>query len=647
MIGRCGFVVRQWGKRLLAQTERAANNPEKLEKTILSERLSRRFAAALLLSATTAAFAPAPALAQTPTAQTDNETARLYAFLDTQFAEQLRLQPQLATYLGDKAGEDRLDDISDAAALRQLEWRRASVARMKAQFDRAKLTPEAQTNYDIWALELDRAELSYRNRGYAPPFYSFLYSVHSRLPDFLINTHTVKDADDMRAYAARLRAIPAVLDEAIGQSRVADAKGVHAPRFQIERVIAGSQAIITGAPFDAGKDSPLWADAQAKVHKLQTAGKISAEQADTLLADTRTALLSIQPAYQRVIAWAQGELPTAPSGRVGAISLPGGADWYAAALKLNTTTDLTAAQIHQIGLDEVKRIEAEQDKLAQEAGFKDRIAYYADRERRDPPQPWTDALRAEYLQKANATIAHNRTLLPKFFGTLPTRAMEVIREPSFSEVAGGAAHAAGPSADGARPGRVYVHLQGQTSDPSTDAIVDLMCHEGVPGHVMQGDIQIGQTSGPRFRQATRYVAFGEGWGLYAEALCKEMGAYPDRASDFMRLEAEVFRAARLVVDTGIHSLGWDEDKAVAYMIASGRATPDQARSEVRRYITLPGQATGYKIGMLKIMELRHKAEHELGGKFDIRSFHDLLIGSGSLPLSILETKVDAWIAARR
>lgn len=600
-----------------------------------------RAAAALAFALPLVAAADAP-----PKAAATSEDARLYAFLDKEFAEDLTQRPQMATSLGMKQGQDKLDDISDAAELRRLEWRKASVARMKAQFDRARLSPNAQTNYDIWALEADRADLSYRFRQYAPPFYSFLYSMHARLPNFMISTHNVQDAADMRAYASRLRAIPAVLDEAIAQSRASDAMGVHAPRFQIERVITGSKAIVTGAPFDNGPASPLWADAQTKVGKLQSGGKVTPAEAQALLADTRTALLSIKPAYEHVIAWAQSDLPTAPGGRVGALTLPNGADWYAAALKLNTTTDLTAEQIHQIGLSEVKRIEGEQDALARQAGFKDRIAYYADRERRNPPKPWTDELRAEYLRNANAAIAHNRTLLPKYFGLLPEHRMEVVREPSFSEVAGGAAHASGPSPDGARPGRVYVHLLGNTSDPSPDATVDLMCHEGVPGHVMQGDIQVRQSAGPKFRQTARYVAFGEGWALYAEALCKEMGAFPDLASDFMRLEAELFRAARLVVDTGIHAKGWTEDQAVDYMVATGRASPDQGRSEVRRYITLPGQATGYKIGMLKIMELRQKAEKALGPKFDIKSFHDLLIGSGSLPLSILERQVDAWIAAR-
>jgi uncharacterized protein (DUF885 family) len=590
----------------------------------------------------------APAEAQPPqAAPAATEDSRLYAFLDQEFAEELRERPQLATQLGMKEGMDRLDDISEAAALRRLEWRRASVARMKAQFDRSKLSPQGQTNYDIWALELERAELAYRFRQYSPAFYSFLYSAHSRLPDFLINTHNVQDASDMRAYAARLRAVPAVLDEGIAQSRASESIGVRAPKFQVERVIAGSRALVTGAPFEEGADSPLWADAQAKIGKLRSGGKVTPAEAKELLEETRTALLTIKPAYERVIAWGEGALPKAPSGRVGAVSLPGGAGWYGAALKLNTTTDLTAEQIHRIGLSEVKRIEDEQDALARQAGFKDRVAYYADRERRNPPQPWTDALRAEYLRRANEAIARNRTLLPKYFNQLPAHRMEVVREPSFSEVAGGAAHAAAPSPDGARPGRVYVHLLGVNSDPAPDAIVDLMCHEGVPGHVMQGDIQVRQKSGPKFRQSARYVAFGEGWALYAEALCKEMGAYPDIASDFMRLEAELFRAARLVVDTGIHAKGWTEDKAVDYMVATGRASPDQGRSEVRRYITLPGQATGYKIGMLKIVELRRKAERELGPKFDIKAFHDLLIGSGSLPLSILERSVEEWIEARK
>jgi len=590
----------------------------------------------------TATAQPAPSAA----AATQNaEDARLTAFLDAEFAKDLKMRPQLATRLGLKEGEDKLDDISDAAELKRLQARRASVARMKAEFDRAKLSPKGQTNFDIWETEFQRMELQYKYRRYTPPFYSFLYSVHSQLPNFLINTHTVRDAADMRAYNARIRAIPAVLDTAVAETKQSDAMGIYAPKFEIERIIDGSKVITGGAPFDGGKDSPLWADAKAKVGKLVAGGKVTQAEADALLADTRASLLAMKPGYDRVIAWADSELPTAPSGRVGAISLPGGADYYAAALKLNTTLDLSAAQIHQIGLDELKRIEGEQDVLARQAGFADRNAFYADMAKRNPPQPWTDELRAAYLKRANDIIAHNRSLLPKRFYNLPQYRAEVVREPSFSEVAGGAAHAAPASPDGVRPGRVYVHLLGKTPNP--DGLTDLMCHEGIPGHVMAGDIQVRQKGTPQFRKAGGYVAFNEGWALYAEQLCKEMGAYPDIATDFMHLDAEHFRAARLVVDTGIHALGWTEDQAVKYMIDTGRLPPDQARSEVRRYITLPGQATGYKIGMLKIMELRHKAEAALGPKFDVKAFDDLIISDGSQPLPVLERRVDEWIAAQK
>jgi uncharacterized protein (DUF885 family) len=589
---------------------------------------------------------PTIVVAQTPvTATTANsEDARLTAFLDAEFAEYVKTQPQLATRLGIKGGGDRWNDIGDTAAIAQVEWRKASVARMKVQFDRARLSPEGQVNYDIWALEADRAVLSQANRIYRPPFYSRLYSAHSQLPDFLVNTHTVADAVDLENYIARLRGMPAVLDVAIARSKASSAAGIRAPKFQIDWIIAGSEKLVSGAPYGPGPDAALWADVKTKTEALVMAGKLARADADALLAEARTAILDLKPAYGRVIAWAKSELPMAKSGSVGAVTLPGGADYYANELKLNTTTDLTAAQIHDIGLKEVARIEGEQDALAVKAGFKDRSAYYAERARLFPPKPYEDASRAAYLKTANDFVAKTRTLLPGYFGMLPAYKIEVVREPAFSEVAGGAAHASAPSPDGVRPARTYVHLVGNTTDPA--ALYTLMCHESVPGHNTQGDIQVRQKGGPKFRAVTGYVAFGEGWGLYAEAVCKEMGAYPDIAADFMRLDAELFRAARLVTDTGIHALGWTEDKAVDYMTTTGRQPLQRSRSEVRRYITLPGQATGYKIGMLKIVEQRKKAETALGAKFDLKGFHDLLIASGSQPLSILERRVDDWIALK-
>ncbi len=579
-----------------------------------------------------------------PSAPTQVEDDRLKSFLDAEFAEWLKVDPQLATRLGIKVGGDHWNDLSDKAAADQLEWRRASVARMQAQFDRARLSDEGKVNYDIWTLEAERAALAHANRLHTPPFYSSLRAVHAQLPDFLINAHSVADAIDLKSYIARLRGLPAVLDTAIERSRLSDAAGIRTPRFQIESVIAGSEKLISGAPFDPGPDTALWIDVQAKTEALISAGRLPRSEADALLADARAAILDLKPAYERVIGWARANLPTAPSGRLGAVSLPDGAAYYANELKLNTTTDLRAEQIHAIGLKEVARIEAEQDALAQKAGFNDRNAFYEERARLFPPRLFDDDSRAELLTRANAFVARTRTLLEPFFATLPAYPIEVVREPAFSEVPGGPAHASPPSPDGSRPGRTYMHLIGNTQDPA--ALYTLMCHEAVPGHNMHFDILVRQSDGPRFRATTLYVAYIEGWGLYAETLCREMSALPDIAAEFMGLDAQLFRAARLVVDTGIHALGWTEDKAVAYLSTVARQTPERSRAEVRRYITLPGQATSYQIGMLTIVEQRRRAEAALGDRFDIRSFHDLLIASGPQPLSILERRVDDWITAQ-
>ncbi len=499
-----------------------------------------------LLAVAAVALVPltAPAvLAAPPAVSAEAEDARLTAFLDKEFAADLKLRPQLATRLGIKDGIDRWDDTTADGQLARLQARRVSAARMKAAFNRTGLSATGKANYDMWLVELERLELQFKFRRYQPPFYSTLYSAHAQLPDFLINTHTVKDAADMRSYIARLRAMPKMLDVARVQTVQAQAQGIRVPKFQVERIIGSAKALTNGAPFDGGAESALMADARTKIGKLEADGKVSADEAKELLSSAAAAILATKPAYTRVGAWAQAALPGAPDGKVGAGSLPGGANWYAAALKLNTTLDLTAAQIHALGLGEVKRIEAEQDALARQAGIADRHAFYADRAKKYPPQGYTDDLRKAYLDASNAAIARNRELLGARFNLKPVHRIEVVREPAFSEVAGGAAHASGPSPDGTRPGRVYLHLLGETLDPAKT--FDLMCHEGVPGHVMQGDIAVRQTGVPKFRTASGYVAYGEGWALYSELLCKEMGAYPDVAADFMRLDAELFRASRL------------------------------------------------------------------------------------------------------
>jgi uncharacterized protein (DUF885 family) len=602
-------------------------------------------AAALLAASTTSPSLAAPkpgrdAVAAKPDAA---EAAELTKYLDAEYQTNLLSSPQQATSMGSKVGQDKLNDLSEGGELRRLEWRRGSVARMKARFPRATLPLEARISYDIWVQELEAAELAYKFRRYD---YA-VSGVQSALPNFLISSHLVDGPSDMAAYNARVAALGTALDQATTRAKDSAAQDIRMPRFQYERVIAESRKLISGQPFDAaGADSPLWADAKAKVGKLQAARKVTQDEAQKLLDGTKASLLNgMKPGYERLIAWLQSDLPKAPSGKVGAVTLPNGLAWYTAALKLQTTTDLTADQIHDLGLKEVKRITGEMDALAQKAGFKDAQAYYAELQRLDPPQPYNDQNRADILKYSNDLVANNRAHLGAMFYQLPQYPIEVIREPSFSEVAGGAAHTNGASPDGKRPGRVYLHMLGRT--PLRASLPDLMCHEGIPGHAMQGDIRVRMKDVPKFRLAARNAAYNEGWGLYSELLCKEMGVYPDVASDFMRLDGELFRAARLVTDTGIHAKGWTEEQAQDYLKTVAHRSEDTARSETRRYIVGPGQATAYKIGMIRILQLRDEAKAALGPKFDIKAFNDMVIASGSLPLSVLDMRVHEWIAERK
>jgi uncharacterized protein (DUF885 family) len=260
--------------------------------------------------------------------------------------------------------------------------------------------------------------------------------------------------------------------------------------------------------------------------------------------------------------------------------------------------------------------------------------------------PETDAGREEYLKIANAQLDRAKAKLPAFFSVMPKYETVVRREPAFSEVPGGAAHASRAAPDGSKPGIVYVHLATVNSFPKPQ-IPALICHEGIPGHLFQGDIMLRQTGVPKFRTAYRYAAFGEGWGLYSEALCAEMGVYEDPLQDFARLELELWRAVRLVDDTGIHALGWTEDEAVKYAKDNTWSDDNFIHAEVRRFILNPGQACAYKIGQLTIVRLRDEAKKELGDKFDIRAFNDLVIGGGALPLPIFERRVHAWIDAQK
>jgi uncharacterized protein (DUF885 family) len=580
-----------------------------------------------------------------------DQTARINAWFETKFKEQLAFSPIQQTFLGQKAST--IDDLSIAAQDKQLAWQRAAAAEMRKSFDYAKLSPEAQTSYDVWLYQLEQAEAAVRFRSNAYIF-DQMSAVHSFFPQLLIAFHRVDDVADMEGYVNRIRETGRALRQLIEISKQNATTGVRPPRFAYDFVIDESTKIVTGQPFtDSGPDSAVWADAKAKIAALQKKGVLDDARATAMLAQVRTALTGpFKGGYDTLIAWQREDKAMAPERVAGVHALPNGTAYYNERLGNMTTTAMTAEQIHAIGLSEVARLRAEMEAIRTEVGFKgDLPAFFAElRDNKDNPRyyyPNTDEGRQAYITDATAAIDKIKAVLPKYFGILPKADLVVRRVEPFREQPGAAQHYFPSTPDGSRPGIYYAHLLDMKAMPKHELEV-IAYHEGLPGHHMQIAIAQELTSVPTFRRQAGFTAYSEGWGLYSEWLAREMpGTYQDPYSRFGRLGSEIWRAIRLVVDTGMHAKGWSEEQAVQYFLANSATTEAQARSEIRRYLVLPGQATSYKIGMLRIQELRRKAEAALGPRFDIRGFHDTVLGGGALPLTVLEKRVDRWIASNK
>jgi uncharacterized protein (DUF885 family) len=579
----------------------------------------------------------------------EDESVRINTWFEEQYEEELAFSPIQQTFLGVTENNDQIDDFSLEAQLEQLNWKRESVTEMRANFDYEQLNADAKISYDLWEYQLAAAEAAsqFRLNDYV---FEQMNAIHSFFPQLLIAFHTVEDADDMQAYVSRIEATEVALDQLITLSQEAAAAGVRPPRFAFESVIDSASQIISGAPFNEGEDSAIWADAQQKIATLQETEIINQAQADALKNATRVALLDHwQPAYQRLIAWQQEDIVNTSETSQGVAALPDGEAYYNERLANQTTTNLTADEIHQIGLNEVARLKAEMEVIKNNVGFEgDLKAFFAMlRDSKDDQRhyyPDTDEGRQAYIDDATAAIENIKIKLASYFGLLPKADLEVRRVEPFREQPGAAQHYFPGTPDGSRPGIYYAHLSDMTAMPKGELEV-IAYHEGLPGHHMQIAIQQELENVPTFRTQAGFTAYSEGWGLYSELLAKEMeGTYTDPYSDFGRLGSEIWRAIRLVLDTGLHAKGWTEEQAVQYFLDNSAITEAQARSEVQRYMVLPGQATSYKIGMLKILELREKAEQALGDKFDIRGFHDAVLGGGAVPLSVLEAMIDQWIA---
>lgn len=614
-----------------------------------------KFLTLILASTTMAGFAVAVPTVQAQTAAPvvadamETETDRLNIWFDNKFEEQLAFSPIRQTLLGRRTAYDQIDDFSVEAADRHLAWMRNATAEMKRDFDYDKLSPNAKISWDMWLFRLGQFEAGV-------PFRQNDYILHqfngqqSFFPTFLINQHRVASESDMVAFIERLKGSARALDQLLERAQANAASGTRPPRFAYEGVIEQSKKITSGAPFDTGKTSALWEATESKLVALVKTDTITQGRSDELKEQARLALTeTLKPSYERIIAWFKQDLPNTKEAPFGVSELPNGEAFYNYRLANQTTTNLTAVEIHNIGLSEVARIRTEMEAIKDKVDFKGDLQSFFTFLREDDQFYFSndDKGAQDYIDTAEKHLAVIKKRLPEFFGTLPKADLVVKRVEPFREQDGAAQHYRSGTPDGSRPGTYYAHLSDMRAMPIHSLEV-IAYHEGNPGHHMQSSIAQELTGIPKFRAQGGYIpAFGEGWALYSELLSKEMGAYEDPYSDFGRLTTEIWRAIRLVVDTGLHTKGWSEEKAVAYFLANSPIPETAVRSEVRRYLVMPGQATSYKIGMLKIQELRAKAEKELGDDFDIRGFHDTVLGGGSVPLNILETMVDQWIATTK
>jgi uncharacterized protein (DUF885 family) len=574
------------------------------------------------------------------------ESKRANEFFDKCWDETVARHPVDESFYGIKTHYDQLEDLSDEKAAADLKALQDQLATLHREFKLESLNASTQLSYKLFELEVDRAAEEFRFRNDVYPI-TQMRGVHAQIPTFLINVHKIDNEKDAQAYIARLNAIPKLFDQVIVNLRTCEGKGVVAPKFVFPLVLEACHKVISGAPFDeSGRDSPLLADFKKKVGALKEPNDAARSK---LIDEAKGALSnSVKPAYEKLIAFLEDQSKRA-NGNAGVWKFPDGAEFYKMALRHTTTTNLSADEIHQLGLKEVARIRGEMEKIREKVRFKGDLSAFF-KFMRDDPQfylPDTDEGRAKYLGKAVQIVDEMKKRLDELFITKPKADIVVKAVEKFRESSAGAAFYQQPAPDGSRPGMFYVNLRDMRDQPVYQ-LEALAHHEGIPGHHMQIAIAQELTGIPKFRKlGARFTAYTEGWGLYSELTPKEIGMYQDPYSDFGRLSLELLRAARLVVDTGMHAKKWTRDQAIDYLKQNTPNSEGECVDAINRYIVMPSQATAYKIGMLKILELREKAKRELGTKFDIRQFHDVVLTNGALPLDVLEDLVNRWIKSKQ
>jgi uncharacterized protein (DUF885 family) len=555
----------------------------------------------------------------------------LNALLAEQWEYSLSRSPEFASILGDKRWNDKISDISQAALDANLAKSREFLARFEA-IDTSGFPEQEKLNQELMVRNLRDEIEGAKFKGWLMPVNQMggIHLMAAQFPAFLTFT-TVKDYDDL---LSRYKQLPRAFDQTIDHMREGMKSGLMPPKFLLEKV-ATQAAGLAAVPAE---QSPFAAPLSKFPKEIPEAQQKRIRE--EMLAAIRDSIL---PAYTKFAAFVKDEY--APKGRTepGMWSLPDGDVRYAWAVKQSTTTNLTPEQIHQIGLSEVARIEGEMLQIARKLGFADIKSLNAAIEK-DPKLKAQS--RQQILDLYTKYIGQMYAKLPQLFGRLPKAKVVVEPTEAFREKEASGAEYQPPAMDGSRPGRVQVNTSEATSR-KTISFESTAYHEGVPGHHMQISIAQELPTLPPFRQQGGYTAYVEGWALYSERLGKEVGFYQDPYNDYGRLQDEMLRAIRLVVDTGFHYKHWTRDQVVQFFHDHSAIDEVEVQSETDRYIVWPGQALGYKIGQLKILELREKAKKELGSKFDIRKFHDEVLGAGALPMGVLEERVNNWIAAEK
>ena len=563
---------------------------------------------------------------------------QIIELLDDLFMERVKESPQYMTYLGMRERYDEWDDNSDRAADKRLQMTRDHLERVKA-IDLTNANNSVKLSVKMFIEQANMSIESNQWRYHSYPV-SQMRGVHGRIPSFLINQHLIANELEAKAYIKRLAGVPKVLDQLIVNLETRENKNIIAPKFVFPLVIESIDNLLVGAPFQDGPDSTLLADFKKKIDALD----ITDDAKSTLiLSASDTLKRHFSPAY-RSLQIKLRELESIANDDHGVWKFPDGDEFYKFALRRTTTTDLSPDEIHELGLREVTRIQTEMREIMEAVGFDGDLEAFFTFMRDDSQFYYPDSENGKqaYLDDATAIIDNMKSLLDELFITKPKADLIVKAVEPFREASAGQAFYQRPAPDGSRPGTYFANLY-KMKDMSKYNMEALAYHEGIPGHHMQISIAQELKDIPKFRLFGGYTVFSEGWALYSETLPKEIGLYADPYSDFGRLSEELKRACRLVVDTGIHSRKWTREEAIAYMNNNLAYSESYNIRQIERYIVMPSQATAYKIGMLKIQQLRARAQNILGKKFDIREFHDVVLKDGAVSMPILENNINAWV----